>query len=482
MRKAFLSFCLLYAFVCQAQDYRLIDPSRINYYKYSDKIHSVRIDSVQISGSDTLLDNYKIWEYEFPWDGCINHNDTNFFLDRIIIKTNGDYIIYNENEDTLLIKPRSNLNSQWILYRYPNGDKLNATVISVSSGTYFGIPDSIKTIVLQAVNSIGNPIANPFNGKKIKIGRNTGLIQFFKTLDFPADTTSFVLQGKSNPQIGTVGLTYSDIKNWDVGDIFHYSGSWNNGSGDAMYNYELITITGKNISTTGDTVVYTKERKYYQKYINPWPNVQVTYNQNSVQETVIGSAPNNLNNLSYESYIDTIGFEPSGYNYEYENPSFPGKRMIKDFPQFYHFDSCFAIPTGQCISYEYDYLEGIGLFIEDHGGGPFCYVKNLVYYSKGSETWGTPINWETLLNVESSVSKNEFAVFPNPSKGKISVSFTSDIYRLDISDILGKVIYQSSGNGNSTHEIDLSAQPRGIYFLKITDENENQSVSKLIKE
>jgi hypothetical protein len=445
-------------------------------------MHSVRIDSVQISGTDTILHNYKIWEYDFPWDGCINHNDTNFFLDRIIIKPNNDHILFNKVDDTLLIKPQSSLSSQWLLYRYPNGDKLNASVISVSLSTYFGISDSIKTIELQATNSIGNPITNPFNGKQIKIGKNTGLIKFFNSLDFPADTTSFLLQGKSNPQIGTVGLTYSEIKNWEVGDVFHYSGSWNNGSGDAMYNYELITITGKNISSTGDTVVYTKERKYYQKYINPWPNVQVTYNQNSVQETVIGSAQNNLNNLSYEAYIDTIGFEPSGYKYEYENPSFPGKRMIKDFPQFYHFDSCFAIPTGQCISYEYDYLEGIGLFTEDHGGGPFCYVKNLVYYSKGFESWGTPLNWETLLNVESIIDENDFTVFPNPSNGLFTISTSFDSFRLEIIDIFGKTIHQSEYNGINTYELDLFSQPNGIYLLKISNENGSYAFRKLIKD
>ncbi len=65
--------------------------------------------------------------------------------------------------------------------------------------------------------------------------------------------------------------------------------------------------------------------------------------------------------------------------------------------------------------------------------------------------------------------QNKLIVIPNPSSGKFSVSFAngqSTTGYLQVMDLIGNVIYQSLAQ-NSKADIDLSAQPKGIYFIKL---------------
>ncbi len=78
----------------------------------------------------------------------------------------------------------------------------------------------MKQIALQVKDSLGNSISHPFNGKEIHLAKNNGLLLFYNTLNFPDDTTSFILVGKSDPDEGVVNLTEKEIYDWDIGVNF----------------------------------------------------------------------------------------------------------------------------------------------------------------------------------------------------------------------------------------------------------------------
>lgn len=61
-----------------------------------------------------------------------------------------------------------------------------------------------------------------------------------------------------------------------------------------------------------------------------------------------------------------------------------------------------------------------------------------------------------------------FVIAPNPSNGKFVLNSSINISSVEIFDIVGKRIFQSEIN-NQKSEIDLSSQPKGIYFVKVTD-------------
>ena len=70
-------------------------------------------------------------------------------------------------------------------------------------------------------------------------------------------------------------------------------------------------------------------------------------------------------------------------------------------------------------------------------------------------------------------------VSPNPATNKLTVAFADGKnYEVQLINILGKVALQK--NVISSNNIDVSGLDRGVYFVKISDENGNTVNSKKI--
>jgi hypothetical protein len=79
---------------------------------------------------------------------------------------------------------------------------------------------------------------------------------------------------------------------------------------------------------------------------------------------------------------------------------------------------------------------------------------------------------------------NNIVVYPNPSKGIFNISLGNiQPTAIDVYDLTGKVILSKSAIQSSNIEtsIDLSNAATGIYFVKITAENQS-TVKRIIKE
>ena len=74
------------------------------------------------------------------------------------------------------------------------------------------------------------------------------------------------------------------------------------------------------------------------------------------------------------------------------------------------------------------------------------------------------------LSIENS-SVNELSLYPNPTDGIISIGSDKN-YQLEIYSVDGKIILKDNGNN-----IDISALQNGTYFLRIIQENTNNSAS-----
>ena len=61
---------------------------------------------------------------------------------------------------------------------------------------------------------------------------------------------------------------------------------------------------------------------------------------------------------------------------------------------------------------------------------------------------------------------NLIKVYPNPNNGKFTLTNTDNIKIFEVINMLGEAIYTLTIDNNST-EIDLTAVPKGIYFVKI---------------
>ena len=75
------------------------------------------------------------------------------------------------------------------------------------------------------------------------------------------------------------------------------------------------------------------------------------------------------------------------------------------------------------------------------------------------------------------------SIYPNPTQGSIVMKFTSSFTgELTIHNALGQVISAKKISNLDEYDLDISAQPNGVYMLKVRDANGAEKILKVIKE
>jgi len=84
---------------------------------------------------------------------------------------------------------------------------------------------------------------------------------------------------------------------------------------------------------------------------------------------------------------------------------------------------------------------------------------------------------------ESGLSEERFLIVPNPNEGvfKIVANFISENQNVKIYNSLGQMILSQSYENSESMSIDFSTQAAGIYVIRIFENGELKSVSKVIK-
>lgn len=89
------------------------------------------------------------------------------------------------------------------------------------------------------------------------------------------------------------------------------------------------------------------------------------------------------------------------------------------------------------------------------------------------------------VGIQEIANETLFEVYPNPSSGIFSVSFTSSEimkYKIELQNVIGQIIYSEeifNYNGTFTKEYDISNYGKGEYFIVITD-SKKHIIEKLI--
>ena len=76
----------------------------------------------------------------------------------------------------------------------------------------------------------------------------------------------------------------------------------------------------------------------------------------------------------------------------------------------------------------------------------------------------------------------EFGIYPNPSNGNFTLNFSdfNTVKKLNIVDVIGKVVYQNNSITKHSIHIDLSHLSRGLYQIIIVDNNNKKTQKELI--
>jgi hypothetical protein len=177
---------------------------------------------------------------------------------------------------------------------------------------------------------------------------------------------------------------------------------------------------------------------------------------------------------------DTVKFESSLYNLEYNRP-FLVLDGIDSVFVYDHFRKRFYL-QGEI------WIEGIGSersLFSSIIPQPTCMCNwNSVCFEFDNKTYYLNPLYSDCYDMSYGIESNKLTVgninvFPNPSNGSFTVDFGNleNIREIRILDLLGKIVFQQSINKQS--KINIDKLPSGVYILTVID-NENKMTNKKI--
>ena len=248
-------------------------------------------------------------------------------------------------------------------------------------------------------------------------------------------------------------LTNGQVYDFEVGDIIQGRGS----SGGGYPTFDTKTILSKTFSTKNDSIFYKIKIDYRQIQS---PSTILTSSDTILQIiTKLEEAVNQLNQTTCAKTQDSV----------YRDF---GNRLVWEIHPLLDTSNCVEVTTETT-----KVIEGIGgpflsLF---QSAGPLYSEYTLIYYKKGSASWGTIVN-----NVkEFEDLKSEIEIFPNPTHDKIYIHSLVEVNSFDIFDITGQVCYSNNILNNT---IDFSTLKPGFYFINFYRKDLKVLTKKILKQ
>jgi len=100
----------------------------------------------------------------------------------------------------------------------------------------------------------------------------------------------------------------------------------------------------------------------------------------------------------------------------------------------------------------------------------------------GNSIGSLTVTLTNLLSVEEANTLEAVKIFPNPSKGNVTISNASTIETIEIYNILGSLVKSVAVENTSKIELDLNELSQGMYLVKLKDVYGNTKTQKLILE
>lgn len=479
---------------------------RYNYSLENESYTTVVIfaDSVLTQGTDTI---YSLNRIAAKCDSCFFYYseagvaDSNYimsnqpqFMQRRIVYSNYQYRF---SDTSNYIIPRfSSLGNSW-LFNASRG--ITAQVISSSIKNYFGVSDSVNTILLSTNDSI--IISKQFG--IIKYPAKFGQHAYYKLRGIESDSVYdlLALYGEKVPN-------YYDFFKLKLGAIHYYSmtSSYSGMPGAQCYAYYYAkkTITSSVITGTVAYNSYIEDRKGcinncasgmggFCTISNPFtfPSLPVntyTYNNVAANQQYWDHFYTSYNNqLIFPSmggaYIVTFGKTANNHFYKTYGYSCFSGYLSEMKPNYSH---CDYVQSSQ--NPEVYYSTGLDsnsfgkigeTFIEGYGEvNKFMGVFEVVdYYCTstiidGIDTLGTIIPYGITTDI-SNHEENNYSFFgPNPTKDIITIALpfesTGNNGTIEVKDVFGKTVFQKTVNsGAASEKVNLQNMASGIYFIDI---------------
>lgn len=474
---------LISIFCVNAQDWQTIRSGRIAYFDNDQGwVNCIRIDSVSFDKDSVLYPMANIQQIGY---NCFNPKGNSWIGKKVIIQKNGVNLFFNNEKDTIRINTRANVGKSWTLFEIKDSIKIIAEVLSAETQSILGETDSIKTIGFKVYEKNILAEHHYLSDKSLIISKNNGFVSMMNFRVFPEEPTTpsleiligYHLIGLTNPDRGVQNLTIMDIFDFQVGDELHVFYEWKDWDGFRGYLTQRKTVL-KYLERSGthDSVVYKidREESVFNR-IQKWDSTTYKYIHDTIK-VAYGS----------DSLFDKLPGEPIiAEDGAYTNIMVNGNPISKTKPfehiYFNESDNCYRrIFYDGCYS-DNSYFKGLG--------GPYYSCQSgfitltseenkLVYYKKGSATWGTPLDLTDVKNIE---KDDQIIVYPNPASDFVTIenrSGKAEKYVISLTDMQGKEVFKKEISISNTYRLDISSQKPGAYLLKL--QNGKALFSKVI--
>jgi hypothetical protein len=231
----------------------------------------------------------------------------------------------------------------------------------------------------------------------------------------------------------------------------YYTYSWNGSSWDKQNFYTSITYDANNNMTS-----YIEMQWNGSAYVNSI-RVTMTYDANNNMTMELAEQWNLntntfVNQSKYISHYNNFNINLSDSSLEWTGNSWA----------LSYLDNYVVCSNGYCYSNK--------LTLNNFSSGG--------YYKSKTDYFGCLSN----VGIDENGQTTSVLIYPNPCNGVFNLSVSNhDKFKIEVLNYLGENLYSSFYNSNNAY-IDISNQPKGVYFVKITPSNSGTIVKKIILE
>lgn len=422
-------------------------------------------DSIRVVGNDTVFIGFQspVDSSQMPTT-CMDDAGQSWFGTEAVKKASQIEVYVNDELDSVYYDPTASLGKTFRMFDYPNGDYLEATVISIQPFNSLGAPDSLKSLTLSHKDQFGVLVADPINADTISVARDSGWINFFELYNFP-----YVLEPKTRVQAIKMPNRF-EAYNFDIGDRFQYMISTYTVFGpNTPPVIQEANILAKQYMGATDSVEYIVEFKTMSFTFNPFPQPHLDTTLNITIDTVVYAG---LHQQFWPGWpMQSLYFGNEVSCFTLDTGYCTGTGIIGLSQGIFYFDStqsCYMTPF-EPIVITRKFAEGLGeVYFRDDAlsvGGSRL-TKELIWYQKASGQCGTQ---NTFTGIDELRNAFSFVLRPNPAHDQLTITYngTEKAERVEIAAINGKKILEFTPHSGAGIQADISSLAPGNYICTI---------------
>ncbi|GEM_PF-717938 len=416
---------------------------------------------VRVEDQESFKGGMKMYfSHNLKWsDGDCAITETSFIGEHYLMLNTGEDLFFNQQGDTIRINTLALEGETWMVYQDEN-IHVEGEVLSHDPDYFMGLTDSVKNIGFSVYDQAGEPVVHPLNLKNIRLSQSYGMVQTLNFLNFPGGSPDeltgireFPLEGVARVKAGIQNLTWLDVFDFQPGDQLHILES-SSKQGNGIENKKIYTFFHR--INYPDSVTYHIQRKILQH--------QTNYSDGTTTDTLIHDTIVSV--FQPHDVFDRFALEPVFHNGDNQfsvNTQIRGQWPFAvskklNYRWFSGDGDCFTEDSFHgCFMHTYHKGLGGPYYTCDFVEPPGSEKRELVYFKKEEEVWGSPL---VITSANILCHKNSTRVFPNPVSGSFYVDLKPGMAPagITLTDLAGKLVL--------SHELQAEQQSINVEHLK----------------